>query len=225
MVWWRRRGDQFELAQAADRIRARAAALAEKLSPHVPLTEETKTLDIGSGPEPEICDLPGRRYALDPLAHFFRRQFGHSLSDQVAWVEGIGEDLPWRDGAFDVVLCLNVLDHTWEPRMAVRELLRVTRAGGHCLLGVNCLGNVAYWAHRLVGRWTDPEHPHSFTEQHLRALLLGEAVGGHVFRLVDRWAARARRGGLKGTPLLKRIARALCPSRNRVEYLMEKVPR
>lgn len=73
VVWWRRRGDQFELAQAADRIRARAAALAEKLSPHVPLTEETKTLDIGCGPEPQPRGVPDGESATMTVADATRK--------------------------------------------------------------------------------------------------------------------------------------------------------
>jgi SAM-dependent methyltransferase len=37
--------------------------------------------------------------------------------------------LPYRDGAFDLVLCLEVLEHLVEPSVALAELRRVARRG------------------------------------------------------------------------------------------------
>jgi SAM-dependent methyltransferase len=38
--------------------------------------------------------------------------------------------------AFDVTLCLSVLEHLWDPAMALRELRRVTAPGGVVLVNV-----------------------------------------------------------------------------------------
>jgi SAM-dependent methyltransferase len=43
------------------------------------------------------------------------------------------EALPVPDASFDVVLCSQVLEHCDDPEQAVRELRRVTRAGGRVL--------------------------------------------------------------------------------------------
>ncbi len=40
------------------------------------------------------------------------------------------------DGDVDVTMCLSVLEHLWEPELTVRELRRVTRPGGVCLVNV-----------------------------------------------------------------------------------------
>jgi SAM-dependent methyltransferase len=40
------------------------------------------------------------------------------------------------DADVDVTMCLSVLEHLWEPELVVRELRRVTRPGGRCLLNV-----------------------------------------------------------------------------------------
>lgn len=45
-------------------------------------------------------------------------------------VEGSAEALPFRDGAFDVVIALNMLHHVVSPEKAVREFARVLRPGG-----------------------------------------------------------------------------------------------
>jgi SAM-dependent methyltransferase len=42
--------------------------------------------------------------------------------------------LPFRDAAFDVVLCAEVLEHTHSPALALEEFRRVLRPGGKLLL-------------------------------------------------------------------------------------------
>jgi SAM-dependent methyltransferase len=48
-------------------------------------------------------------------------------------LHGSIEALPVEDGAFDVVLCTQVLEHVEDPDVAVRELHRVTAPGGRVL--------------------------------------------------------------------------------------------
>ncbi len=46
------------------------------------------------------------------------------------------EALPWEDATFDLITCLDVIEHTPEDRNALRELRRVCRPGGRLLLTV-----------------------------------------------------------------------------------------
>src|SRR5437773_3231861 len=46
------------------------------------------------------------------------------------------EEMPYRDGSFDVVTCLDVLEHTRDDVHSLSELRRVTRAGGHLVVTV-----------------------------------------------------------------------------------------
>jgi SAM-dependent methyltransferase len=48
-------------------------------------------------------------------------------------LHGSIEAIPVDDGSFDVVLCLQVLEHVPDPPAAVRELRRVVRPGGRVL--------------------------------------------------------------------------------------------
>ncbi len=40
------------------------------------------------------------------------------------------------DASFDVVLCMSVLEHLWEPQQALDEMRRLLAPGGVCLLNV-----------------------------------------------------------------------------------------
>jgi SAM-dependent methyltransferase len=46
------------------------------------------------------------------------------------------ERLPWPDATFDLVTSLDVIEHTDDDRVTLRELLRVTKPGGHLLVTV-----------------------------------------------------------------------------------------
>jgi SAM-dependent methyltransferase len=64
--------------------------------------------------------------------------------------------LPFPDAEFDAVVCIEVLEHLFEPQHALAEIRRVLRPGGTAIATVP---NVAYWRRRLelafLGRW-DP---------------------------------------------------------------------
>ncbi len=65
-----------------------------------------------------------------------------------------GADLPFADGLFDLVVCVEVLEHLFDPLAAASEMVRVLKPGGTLLATVP---NVAYWRQRadlaLLGRW------------------------------------------------------------------------
>ena len=52
-------------------------------------------------------------------------------------LHGSIDALPVEDASFDVVLCLQVLEHVPDPAAAVRELRRVVRPGGRVLLSTH----------------------------------------------------------------------------------------
>jgi SAM-dependent methyltransferase len=70
-----------------------------------------------------------------------------------AELKGSVEELPVEDGAFDIVLCSQVLEHCDYPAQAISELCRVTAPGGRLLLSTHGVqvyhpSPVDYW------RWT-----------------------------------------------------------------------
>jgi SAM-dependent methyltransferase len=52
-------------------------------------------------------------------------------------LHGLIDSIPVENASFDVVLCLQVLEHVPDPAAAVRELRRVVRPGGRVLLSTH----------------------------------------------------------------------------------------
>ena len=82
-----------------------------------------RILDVGCGVKP---------YA--PWFDFAQSYVGVDVVENPhADLRGAVEDLPVEDGSYDLVLCLQVLEHCAEPARAVHELRRVTAPGGRVL--------------------------------------------------------------------------------------------
>lgn len=65
----------------------------------------------------------------------------------------LNEQLPFPDDHFDTILSTDVVEHLWNPIGVLRELARITRPGGHIILGTP----FNYWIHEApydYFRWT-----------------------------------------------------------------------
>ena len=83
--------------------------------------EWPRLLDVGCGTKPY------EPFFRDAVAEYV----GVDVANPAAELEGTVEDIPVRDGSFDLVLCTQTLEHANDPARAVRELRRV--AGGRVL--------------------------------------------------------------------------------------------
>lgn len=105
-------------------------------------------------------------------------------------------DLPFDDDAFDVVICLEVLEHLEDPAAAVRELSRVSR--GHLVLSVPWepwfqLGNLARGQY-LDRLGNHPEHIQRWTPGAFRRMLDGTGlVTVHHVRTSFPWTLAVAR--------------------------------
>jgi 2-polyprenyl-3-methyl-5-hydroxy-6-metoxy-1,4-benzoquinol methylase len=83
-----------------------------------------RVLDVGAG------DRPYRELFPDAVALDMP---GNPHAD----LHGSVDAIPAEDASFDVVVCLQVLEHVPDPAAAVRELRRVVRPGGRVLLSTH----------------------------------------------------------------------------------------
>ena len=82
-----------------------------------------RVLDVGCGVKPYL-----------PFFERAAEYVGVDLVDNpYADLRGAVEALPVEDASFDLVLCIQVLEHSDDPARAVSELHRVTKPGGRVL--------------------------------------------------------------------------------------------
>lgn len=99
------------------------------------LPPELRILDAGCGSGRTMLDLAplgevsGIEYDADAAA--LARSRGDFEVEQ-----GVVEELPWEDDSFDLVTCLDVIEHTRDDVVSLKELRRVTRPGGVLLVTV-----------------------------------------------------------------------------------------
>lgn len=132
--WWYR-GRRRVLGRVLDRITLRPGS---------------RVLDAGCGSGRELDELAARgRVAgvdLSPVAVASARARGHA-DVHCAPIER----LPFADATFDLVTCLDVIEHTPDDRVALAELRRVTRPDG--LLVVTVPAYPSLWsAHDVANR-------------------------------------------------------------------------
>jgi SAM-dependent methyltransferase len=99
------------------------------------LPEDVQVLDAGCGSGRELQDLSAygevHGVELDPDAAAYAASRG--LGEvQVGRVE----ELPWDSDTFDLITCLDVLEHVPDDRLALIELRRVCKGGGWLLATV-----------------------------------------------------------------------------------------
>jgi SAM-dependent methyltransferase len=131
-----------------------------------------RVLDAGCGSGRTLDDL--RRYGeasgmeLSPVGLEAARRRGHDVR------EGRLEAIPFEDATFDLVTCLDVIEHTDDDVLSLRELKRVTRPGGRLVVTVP--------AHpRLWSRHDEVNgHRRRYTRRTLRRA--AEAAGWEVER-------------------------------------------
>jgi SAM-dependent methyltransferase len=90
------------------------------------LPAETKILDVGAG-HGDFADIfEGRKYySLDIVPY-----------PEVDLVADLGAVNPFKDGAFDVVVLMNVLEHVYESRSLLKSIARIVAPGGSVVITV-----------------------------------------------------------------------------------------
>jgi SAM-dependent methyltransferase len=160
--WYKWRAEQLE-------ERLRAAGRADLCD------GAARVIEVGSGPVGLATFFPASRAVLvDPLHDFYGSSpvLSAMRNPAAEYVTGRGEALPAADGAFDLVIIENCIDHVENMHGVMAELLRVLSPGGVLYLTVNCRSSVGYYVHRALSRLKiDAGHPYTFTPARLDRLL------------------------------------------------------
>ena len=118
-----------------------------------PLPANASVLEVGSGAHGLIFFFEAaERIGVDPLAEEYRHLFP-VWQERSTTIAARGEQLPFENGRFDLVLCDNVVDHAESPRRIVEEIARVLRPGGLLYFTVNIHHPLYHWASTIHAAW------------------------------------------------------------------------
>ena len=116
-----------------------------------------EVLEVAAAEGIHACSLGERGlavYILEPsltmlgVARARQRRSGLTIP----LVRGVAESAPFRDGAFDRVLCDSALDHLADPELGIREMARITAPGGRVVLTFVNYGGITVRSSRLLYR-------------------------------------------------------------------------
>jgi ubiquinone/menaquinone biosynthesis C-methylase UbiE len=188
-------------AEHYDRFMGRyTVPLARGLADEVGVGEGMRALDVGCGPGGLTAELAGRVgaenvAAIDPAEQFVAACRQRNPGADVR--EGVAEELPWEDDAFDAALSCLVIAFMRDPDVAMREMARVTRPDGR--VGA-CMWDIAgggmrmlalFWrAMKIVRPETEGELPRAGTSEgeiaeRLERAGLGDVAAGALEVSVD----------------------------------------
>lgn len=164
-----------------DRVISRYGPVFSTLSKH--LTRESAILDVGCGPTcPARLFTTGSRTYLDPLMSSYADTHGGTLP-QGTRICAIAERIPFRKKSFDLVTCMNALDHMIHPERVLGEINRVMKEEGIFVLGNFLHPPKIAGLRSFVERWLpvfrEDAHPYSYTLKSIRRLM------GAFFRIRD----------------------------------------
>lgn len=112
------------------------------------LTSSSRVLDLGCG-RGGVVELIWREVkfaaGIDPDSPSLA---AHRAAGMPV-VRGVGENLPFVDGSFDVIVCLWVLEHLRDPAATLGEVRRVLAPGGHFVFVTPNMRNPLMLANRI----------------------------------------------------------------------------
>ncbi len=85
-----------------------------------------RVLEIGSGDNPHSRS----NVLCEKYLHTDTERAGRAVTDRLL-VIGDGERLPFKDRSFDYIIAKQVVEHMDDPAACFREMMRVSRRGGH----------------------------------------------------------------------------------------------
>ena len=95
--------------------------------------QDKKVLDLGcaGGFMAEALDDRGAQVTgIDPAAQAIEAARKHAENRGISYDVGVGEDLPYADNTFDVVVCVDVLEHVQDLAKVIQEVKRTLKSGG-----------------------------------------------------------------------------------------------
>ncbi|CAN5518647.1 hypothetical protein BH09BAC6_BH09BAC6_14590 [soil metagenome] len=130
-------------------------------------------LDAGCGPAGIFINLPGYKVtAVDPLLDTYHHTLPHFKKEMYPDVEFCTETLEKysSDHLFDVVFCMNAINHVAQLDEAFQTLYRYTKPGGRIVVSIDA-HNYQVFKHIFRAQPADILHPHQYDLHEYESML------------------------------------------------------
>jgi len=90
-------------------------------------------------------------------------------------IVGDAAKLPFKPEVFDVIICLEVLEHLPKPKKAVEEIHQILKCDKYAIFSVPSTSNIAYFLKKFLKKnigdpFTDPGHIQTFNYRRMQKL-------------------------------------------------------
>jgi SAM-dependent methyltransferase len=146
---------------------------------HLPLERSCRVLDVGAGTghlSRALAPRAGWVLAVDLTIEMLRELAKEGAAQKVsnlALVQALGENLPVRDGTFDLVVSRLAFHHFDQPAHVLREMVRTCKVDG--TIGVIDLvapdDATLAQSYNSYERRRDPSHARALSQDEMRTLL------------------------------------------------------
>ena len=152
-IYW----DQLQAAragapQSAD-IRDHIAVFRRHIAP------SARVLDVGCGPgityAPALRQYAGQYVGVDLSLHALRQAHQRLQGVQV----DLEQPLPFAGAQFDAVVCMEVLEHLFDPAELLRHIRAVLKPAGILIVSVPNIAHIAHRVRLLGGKFVAGGHP------------------------------------------------------------------
>lgn len=134
---------------------------------HPDIDASTRILDLCCG---AVCTARlienGEKNYLDPMLDAYRRMYPGKLP-KGRHMALAAEKVPEDKASFDIILCINGLDHVLNPELALNEMERLLKPSGTLILGVvvfsPLLARLRYFIECCISPLRDEIHPYSYS--------------------------------------------------------------
>ena len=138
-------------------------SILREIQPYVSIEPETHILEVGCG----CCGMlmaikKGVLVGVDPLMNQYLNNFSYLADAGPKWINCAAEQLDLPE-SFDIIFCINSLDHVLDPEKVAKKLDRHLMPGGHIVIALNCHNTDFFYSYyNAYHRRIDPHHPHHF---------------------------------------------------------------